>query len=93
LLRGRTTEFAFLRLWLIKVAARVVETATRIRVALTRACPDAALFRHIALTLRAARRKPVRPRRRSRQSPQHRNDRNRAASSAPQAAARRGCYT
>ena len=50
----RTAEFATLRLRLIKVAARVVETATRIRVALASACPDAALFRHVALTLPAA---------------------------------------
>ena len=50
----RIAEFATLRLRLIKVAAGVVETATRIRVALASACPDAALFRHVALTLRAA---------------------------------------
>ena len=50
----RTAEFATLRLRLIKVAARVIETATRIRVALASACPDAALFRHVVLTLRAA---------------------------------------
>ncbi len=47
-------EFATIRLRLIKVAARVIETATRIRIALTSACPDAALFRHVALSLRAA---------------------------------------
>jgi len=50
----RTAEFATLRLRLIKIAARVVETATRIRIALASACPDAALFRHVALNLRAA---------------------------------------
>jgi hypothetical protein len=47
-------EFATIRLRLIKVAARVIETATRIRIALTSACPDAALFRHVALALRTA---------------------------------------
>ncbi len=50
----RTAEFATIRLRLIKVAARVVETATRIRIAFASACPDVALFRHIALSLRAA---------------------------------------
>ena len=49
----RAAELAALRLRLIKVAARVIETATRIRIALASAC-DAALFRHVALTLRAA---------------------------------------
>ena len=47
-------EFATIRLRLIKVAARVIETASRVRIALASACPDAALFRHVALTLRAA---------------------------------------
>jgi hypothetical protein len=50
----RTAELATIRLRLIKVAARVIETATRIRIALASACPDAALFRHVAVSLRAA---------------------------------------
>ena len=50
----RTAEFATIRLRLIKIAARVVETATRIRIAFASACPDAALFRHVALNLRAS---------------------------------------
>ena len=50
----RTAEFATIRLRLIKVAARVVESATRIRIAFASACPDAALFRHVAVSLRAA---------------------------------------
>lgn len=49
-----TAEFATLRLRLIKIAARVIETATRIRIAFASACPDAALFRTIALALRPA---------------------------------------
>ena len=49
-----TAEFATLRLRLLKVAARVLESATRIRVAFASACPDAALFRSIALALRPA---------------------------------------
>ena len=50
----RTAEFATLRLRLLKVAARVIETASRIRIAFASACPDAALFRTVALRLRAA---------------------------------------
>jgi len=50
----RVAEFATLRLRLIKLAARVIETASRVRIALASACPDAALFRHVALALRAA---------------------------------------
>jgi hypothetical protein len=41
-------EFKTLRLRLIKVAARVVEGAARIRVWLPTACPDAAMFKRIA---------------------------------------------
>ncbi len=38
-------EFATLRLRLIKVAARVVETASRVRLAFAACCPEADLFR------------------------------------------------
>ena len=41
-------EFATLRLRLVKLAARVAETQSRIRVRLPSACPDQALFRHLA---------------------------------------------
>jgi hypothetical protein len=41
-------EFATLRLRLLKLAARVVEGAARIRVFLPTACPDRALFRALA---------------------------------------------
>jgi len=44
----RSFEFNTLRLRLIKIAARVVEGAARIRVWLPTACPDAALFRWLA---------------------------------------------
>ena len=50
----KNAEFATIRLRLIKVAARVVETASRIRIAFASACPDAALYRDLAITLRAA---------------------------------------
>jgi hypothetical protein len=46
-------EFATLRLHLIKIAARIVEGAARIRIALPSACPDAALFRHLVGHFRA----------------------------------------
>ena len=38
-------EFATLRLRLIKIAARVIETASRVRLAFAAACPEAELFR------------------------------------------------
>lgn len=47
-------EFATIRLRLLKVAARVTETASRVRIAFASACPDAQLFRHLAHTLRPA---------------------------------------
>jgi hypothetical protein len=37
-------EFKTIQLRLIKIAARIVETATRIRIAFAAGCPDAALF-------------------------------------------------
>ena len=43
------SEFATLRARLLKVAVRVRETATRIRLAFAANCPDAALFRDLAL--------------------------------------------
>ena len=42
------------RLRLLKVGARIIETTSRIRIAFASACPDADLFRQIALRLRAA---------------------------------------
>src|ERR1019366_5172997 len=39
-----TAEFATLRLRLLKIAARVVETTSRIRLAFAAACPEADLF-------------------------------------------------
>ena len=50
----KTAEFATLRLRLIKLAARVVEGTTRIRVWLPTACPDAAIFRLLAGRFAAA---------------------------------------
>ena len=47
-------EFATLRLRLLKIGARVVERAARIRIHFTSACPDAALFRLLAGRLAAA---------------------------------------
>jgi hypothetical protein len=49
-----TAEFTTLRMRLLKVAARITETATRIRVAFAAACPDAALFRGIAVSFQPA---------------------------------------
>jgi hypothetical protein len=44
-------EFATLRLKVLKLAARVTETASRIRIAFAAHCPNAALIRHLANTL------------------------------------------
>jgi hypothetical protein len=47
-------EFATLRLRLLKLGARVVEKASRIRIHFASACPEAALFRMLAGRLAAA---------------------------------------
>jgi hypothetical protein len=49
-----TAEFATLRLRLIKIAARIIETAARVRIAFAAACPEAALFTGIACSLQPA---------------------------------------
>jgi hypothetical protein len=47
-------EFATLRARLLKIAARVTETASRVRIAFAAACPEADLFRSIARSLQPA---------------------------------------
>jgi len=47
-------EFATLRARLFKIAARITETASRVRVAFAAACPEADLFRSIARSLQPA---------------------------------------
>lgn len=47
----RHTEFATVRLRLLKIAGRIVETASRIRIALASSCPQAATFSLLALGL------------------------------------------
>lgn len=49
-----TAEFETLRLRLLKVAARIIENASRIRVAFVSAFPDTNLFKAIAISLRPA---------------------------------------
>ena len=44
-------DFSTLRLRLLKVAVRIKETATRIKLAFAASCPDAALFRGLVNTL------------------------------------------
>ena len=46
-----TAEFATLRLRLLKIAARVIETASRVRLAFAAACPEAELFRSLPSAL------------------------------------------
>jgi hypothetical protein len=47
-------EFATIRARLLKVGARIRETAHRVRIAFAAACPEAQLFRDIAVALRPA---------------------------------------
>ena len=47
-------EFTTLRARLLKIAARITETATRVRIAFAAACPEADLFRSIARSLQPA---------------------------------------
>ena len=47
-----TAEFTTLRLRLLKIAARITKTATRVRIAA--ACPEAELFREVARSLQLA---------------------------------------
>ena len=49
-----SAEFATLRMRLIKIAGRITETATRVRIAFAAACPEAELFRGIARSLQPA---------------------------------------
>ena len=49
-----TAEFTTIRLRLLKLGTRVIETASRVRLAFAAACPEAALFRHIAAALMPA---------------------------------------
>ena len=48
----RHTEFATIRLRLLKIAARIIETASRIRIALASSCPEAEAFSLVALALK-----------------------------------------
>jgi hypothetical protein len=45
-------EFATIRLRLLKLGARVIETVSRVRLAFAAACPDASMVRHIAAALK-----------------------------------------
>jgi hypothetical protein len=47
-------EFATLRLRVLKIGARIRETAHRVRIAFAAACPEAELFRSLAIALRAS---------------------------------------
>ena len=47
----RHTEFATVRLRLLKIASRIIEHASRIRIALTSCCPEAETFSLVALKL------------------------------------------
>ncbi|PZW37024.1 DDE family transposase [Humitalea rosea] len=49
-----SAEFSTIRLNLLKIAGRVIETASRVRIAFAAACPNAALFRGIARSFHPA---------------------------------------
>ena len=49
-----TAEFTTLRTRLLKIAGRITEAATRVRIALAAACPEAALFRGIVRSFQPA---------------------------------------
>ena len=49
-----SAEFATLRLRLLKIAGRITETATRVRIGFAAACPEADLFCGIARSLQLA---------------------------------------
>jgi hypothetical protein len=49
-----TAEFTTLRMRLLKIAARITGTATRVRIAFAAACPEAELFRGAARSLQNA---------------------------------------
>jgi hypothetical protein len=49
-----TAEFTIIRLRLLKLGARVVEMASRVRLAFAAACPDTSLIRYIAAALMPA---------------------------------------
>lgn len=51
----KRAEFATLQTRLIKVGARIIETATRIRIAFASACPDKAMIAQLARSLAAPR--------------------------------------
>jgi len=47
-------KFTTLRMRLIKIAARITETATRVHIAFAAACPETELFAGLARTLQPA---------------------------------------
>ena len=49
-----TAEFTTIRLRLLKLGTRVIETAARVRLAFAAACPNAALFRQLSVGLMPA---------------------------------------
>lgn len=58
----KRAEFTTLQTRLVKIGARIIETATRIRIAFASACPDKALIAQLARSLAApANRKPQAP--------------------------------
>jgi hypothetical protein len=58
----KRAEFATLRIRLVKIGARIIETATRIRIALASACPEKGLIGHLVRSLcQSGRQQPAAP--------------------------------
>jgi hypothetical protein len=49
----KRAEFATLQIHLVKIGARIIETASRIRIAIASACPDKTLIAHLVRSLAA----------------------------------------
>jgi hypothetical protein len=49
----KRAEFVTLQIHLVKVGARIIETASRIRIAFASACPDKRLVTHLVKSLGA----------------------------------------
>jgi hypothetical protein len=82
-----SAEFATLRLHLLRVASRVIETASRVRIAFAAACPHAALFRGLARSFHPAGPWSMGPMPRRARCPTTPNAASPSATSPPQAGA------
>jgi len=58
----KRSEFATLQIRLVKIGARIIESATRVRIAFASACPDKDLIAHLVRSLgQSGRQRPAAP--------------------------------